>query len=54
VKFNKAVTEVLRVFPNATFDEDNDGQVIIYTDKRLDSKENLIDFDLDELEEANV
>jgi hypothetical protein len=54
VKFNEAVAEVLKVFPNATFDEDNDGQIIIYTDKRLDPRERLVDFDLDELGEANV
>ena len=47
MKFNKAVTEVLRVFPNATFDQDNDGQVIIYTDTRLDSKDNLVEFELE-------
>ena len=54
MKFNKVVTEVLKVFPNATFDEDNDGQVIIYTDKRLNAQDKLVDFDLDELEKANV
>ena len=47
MKFNKAVTEVLRVFPNATFDEDNNGQVIIYTDTRLDPRDNLVEFELE-------
>ena len=48
MKFNSAVREVLKIFPNATFDQDYDGQVIIYTDKRLDGKDNLVDFDPDE------
>ena len=50
MKFNKAVKEILKVFPYATFGEDNDGQVVIYTDKRLDQRDNLVDFDLDEME----
>jgi hypothetical protein len=43
VKFDDMVGRILKVFPNATFDQDSDGQVIIYTDMRLDS-ENLISF----------
>lgn len=31
---NQLFAEILRVLPNATFDEDNDGQIIIYTNLR--------------------
>lgn len=30
--FEELVSKVLKILPNATFEDDNDGQVIIYTD----------------------
>lgn len=30
-----AIQSIREVFPNATFEEDNYGQVVIYTDKRV-------------------
>ena len=45
--FDTMVGRILKVLPNATFDEDNDGQVIIYTDMRLDKNNNLVGFGSD-------
>lgn len=36
---------VLEILPNATVGDDNDGQVVIYTDHKIDQNENLIPFD---------
>jgi len=33
--FNELVKEVLRICPNAQFGQDNDGQIIVYTNKTL-------------------
>lgn len=30
--FNELVAAILKVVPNASFGEDNDGQIVIYTD----------------------
>ena len=35
---------VLAILPGATIDEDFEGQIIIYTDKKEDPDGNLIDF----------
>ena len=32
--FDELYTKVLEILPNATFGEDNEGQLIIYTDLR--------------------
>jgi len=37
---------ILNVLPHATFEEDNDGQVIIYTGLQ-ETKDGLVEFDLD-------
>ena len=42
--FNDMARKILAVFPDATFGEDNEGQLIIYTDTRVDSGDNLIPF----------
>lgn len=47
MKFDTMVGKILKVLPYATFDEDNDGQVIIYTDLKLDKDNNLVSFDPD-------
>lgn len=39
---NEMLNIIRQVLPNASVGEDNDGQVVIYTDKRLDSQENLV------------
>ena len=44
MKFDTMVGKILKVLPYATFDEDNDGQVIIYTDMKLD-KDKLVSFE---------
>lgn len=42
---NELVQYVRKALPNASVGEDNDGQVVIYTDKRLDGEaENLVSF----------
>jgi hypothetical protein len=33
--FNELIKETLRICPNAQFGQDNDGQIIIYTNKTL-------------------
>lgn len=38
--------KILSILPNASFDEDNDGQIIIYTDKRESSDGEVIDYDV--------
>jgi hypothetical protein len=39
---NEMLNIIRQALPNASVGEDNDGQVVIYTDKRLDSQENLV------------
>jgi hypothetical protein len=34
--YDEALAQVLAIFPHATFGDDNDGQLIIYTDMVLD------------------
>ena len=40
-----AMGKVMDIFPEATCDEDMDGQIIIYTNMRLDDNGNLISFE---------
>lgn len=35
---------IREVLPGASFDEDNDGQIVIYTDKMSDGNDGLTDF----------
>lgn len=42
--FNDLMQAILQVLPNATFDEDNYGQLIVYTDMCEDTDGNLIPF----------
>jgi hypothetical protein len=39
--FDEMVGKILQVFPNATFDKDNYGQLIVYTDCTTDSDDNI-------------
>ena len=41
--FNDMLEIVLQYFPNAEIGEDNDGQLVIYTDKTLE-KDLVVDF----------
>jgi hypothetical protein len=36
ITYDEALAKVLAIFPHATFGDDNDGQLIIYTDMVLD------------------
>lgn len=40
-----AMGRVMDIFPNASVGEDNDGQIIIYTDMTVDSTETLVPFE---------
>lgn len=49
MNFNQLVTEILKVLPEATFDEDSYGQIVIYTNKcQVDPDNNQALIDLDE------
>lgn len=39
--FDSLVRKVLEILPNAVLDQDNEGQIIIYTDLQLDSADNV-------------
>ena len=46
--FNQLATEILKVCPQASFGDDNDGQIVIYTNKAQTDPDNdkpLTDFD---------
>lgn len=45
MNLNTAMGMVMAAFPNATVGEDNDGQIIIYTDMTVDNEENLVPFE---------
>lgn len=49
--FDEAYRQVLSIFPNAQADEDNDGQLIIYTGTRETRTGELVLFDPDEDED---
>lgn len=38
---NEAISKLLEIFPNMTLGEDNDGQLIVYTDTRIDADGNI-------------
>lgn len=42
--FNDMARKILAVFPDATFGEDNEGQLIVYTDMRVDSNDQICPF----------
>lgn len=44
--FDYLVGKVLEIIPYATFDQDNEGQIIIYTDLQLDSESNVKEFEV--------
>lgn len=45
---NDLMEHVMKMCPNATIDEDNDGQIVIYTNLiMISSDEHLIDMDED-------
>lgn len=44
--FNEFYSRLLEILPNATVGEDNDGQLVIYTDMRV-SEDKLIPFEVE-------
>ena len=44
MNISEAMQGILSVFPNATIGEDNDGQIVIYTDVRLVRGGTLVPF----------
>lgn len=45
---NEMISKILEVCPNASVGEDNDGQIVIYTNKRIDvstGSEDLLEFE---------
>lgn len=42
--FDEMVGQILQVLPNAVLDQDNDGQVVIYTGVREDADGNIHKF----------
>lgn len=38
--FNELVAEIIKSIPNATFGEDSDGQIVIYTGKEQQDSSN--------------
>jgi hypothetical protein len=43
--FNEMIKVVLEIFPNASIEEDNNGQLVIYTNLRLTANDDVIEFD---------
>jgi hypothetical protein len=50
MKGYKFRTALAKIAPDYQIDEDNDGQLIIYTNLQDDGNDNYVPFDLDELE----
>lgn len=46
--FDDLMRKVLEILPRATLGEDNDGQIIVYTDLTLDANDKIKDFDPEE------
>jgi hypothetical protein len=46
--FDDMMKAVLAIFPNAQLEQDNYGQVIVYTDLSLDSNDNVVPYEEDE------
>lgn len=40
MNFNQLAAEILKVLPNASFGEDNDGQIIVYTNLAQTNSDN--------------
>ena len=47
MSFKDVVKHISEIFPNASFGDDNDGQLLIYTDMKLDAQDNIIPLPLD-------
>jgi len=45
--FEDMMKAVLAIFPNAQLEQDNYGQVIVYTDLSLDSNDNVVPYEND-------
>lgn len=43
--FAELTSAITRLLPSSSFGEDNDGQIIIYTNKRLDESDALIEME---------
>ena len=41
MKYDELVKRITKILPNASFGDDNDGQVVIYTDLRLPMDDKL-------------
>jgi hypothetical protein len=52
--FDWLCTKVLQIMPNATFDEDNDGQIIIYTGLEEDSTGTIHKFSSEEEDDSDI
>jgi len=48
--FNEMYRAILEIFPGAQCEEDNDGQLVIYTDMRVDEDNQVIPFEDDDVE----
>ena len=42
--FDEMLQKVLEIFPNAQADEDNEGQLVIYTDRQVNKDGNVVQF----------
>jgi hypothetical protein len=51
MKGYKFRTELAKIAPYYQIEEDNDGQIVIYTNLKDDGNDNYVEFDLDEAEE---
>lgn len=50
MNFDELYSIVLGIFPNASIGEDNDGQLVIYTDMMLGKNDEVIPFENEDLE----
>lgn len=50
MKGYKFRTELAKVCPDYQIEEDDDGQIIIYTNLKDDGKDNYVPFELEEVE----
>ena len=45
MNFNDFMNKMLNAFPQATVEEDNEGQLVIYTNLREDESGNIVEFE---------
>ena len=45
--YNEMYKKVLEIFPDAQFEEDNDGQLVIYTDTKVTHNGKIITFNVE-------